>query len=202
MIIDIIFIAFFVVCIFLGAKKGFAKTVVGLCTYIVSIVLGTIFFEPFKNAVYDFEPTAKYVEKFQLSVQAAMQSHIPTDNLPVFIKSSVRNLGDDVVLGISDMVVEAVLAIAFIIVLIAVVKLCTVLLEKIVKLPGLKQFNGFMGAAVGALNGVIVCYVLAAIMIFALTGNETGNLNKQISESVLAAYFYENNVILNILVGM
>lgn len=202
MILDIILAVAFVFCIILGAKKGFAKTVMGFCSYIISLVLGTIFFDSFKEFIYDYEPIAGVITAFKQSIENSVQSYISVEELPVFIESSVRNMGNDIASGISFLIVESVIAVLFVVALIIAVKICAFLFCQVVKLPVLKQFNLLLGGAVGALNGIIVCYVLGSVLIFAFTGNENGFIVSQLEQSVAASYFYKNNVILNILVGM
>ncbi len=202
MYLDILLIVAFAVCVFLGAKKGFAATIMGLCSYVVSIILGVVFFDSFKDIVYGYKPALELIEGFRQSVESAVQSYVSVDELPTFIESSVRNLGNGVASAISHLVIESVIAVSFIFLLIICIKICAFLIGKIVKIPVLKQFNMFLGGAVGALNGVVICYVLGALLIFAFTGNENSFLSSQLKNSVIGAYFFKNNIILNFLVGM
>ena len=200
--LDIFLIVAFAVCVFLGAKKGFAATIMGFCSYIVSIVLGVIFFDSFKEFVYGYKPVAEMIEAFEKTLETAVESRISVDNLPVFIEGSVRNLGNEVASAISHLIIESVIAVLFIVLLIILIKVCAFLVCKIVKIPVLKQFNMVLGGMVGALNGVIICYVFGALLIFAFTGHENLFITNQIETSVIGAYFFKNNLILNVLVGM
>ncbi len=203
MIIDIIFIAAFVLCIFSGAKKGFARTVVGLFSYIVSCIIGFVLFDRFYEYICNYEPTAVIIGKIRSNISDGFLKYVTKNqpDLPVFMKNGVNDFNSSVAGSISETGTKTVVGILFILFVIVAIKLLTKAIMLMVKLPVLKQFNGIMGAAIGAVNGIIVCYIFGAIFIFMLLSSGNEHIIKELDTSVIGTYFYKNNIILNMLLG-
>ena len=51
--IDLILLVIFVVCIFLGYKKGLVGLVLRLCSFILALVISLVLFKPVSNFVID-----------------------------------------------------------------------------------------------------------------------------------------------------
>ncbi len=202
--LDIIVIAVFLICIFLGAKKGFAKTVLGFCSYILACILGVVFFDSFKVAIYSFAPVSAWLENISESISGYIENYVSgyQGSIPAFFNSYIDSVTGKVASNIGEVAVEALVAVLFIISLIIVIKLVAFFIGAIVKLPVLKQFNSILGGAVGALNGVIVCYIVGAILVFSLISSGNAWINELINSSVLGGYFFKNNLILNLLLGI
>jgi uncharacterized membrane protein required for colicin V production len=94
----------------------------------------------------------------------------------------------------------AVKIICFVVVFILVrfgLKFAVKILDTIVKLPLLKQFNKLGGLAVGVLNGVVLCYiVLALASVFA-----NDKIHQMIIQSQFAIRLYDNNLLLKLIFG-
>ncbi len=201
MLFDVLMIASFVICVFIGAKKGFAKTLMGFLSYIVSIIIGILFFDDFKAFLFDYDATRKIIDNFSSGVENVVESYITTEDLPAFIESSVRNVSENMSAAVSSLIIESAIAILFIVMLIAAVKLVSFLATKIVKLPVLKQFDRFIGGLVGALNGVVVCYIIGALLIFVFAQYDNSFMSTQLDNSYISSYFFKNNMILNFIIG-
>lgn len=203
MIIDIIFVAAFILCILLGAKKGFARTVVGLFSYIVSCLIGFLLFDNFYEFACDYEPTAIIIGKIRNNISDGFLKYVTKNqpDLPVFLKNGVNDFNSSVAGSISETATKTVVGIIFILFVIIAIKLLTKIIMLMVRLPVLKQFNGIMGAAIGAVNGIIVCYIFGAIFIFLLLSSGNEHIIKELDTSIIGTYFYKNNIILNMLLG-
>lgn len=201
MLFDVLMIASFVICVFIGAKKGFAKTLMGFLSYIVSIIIGFLFFDDFKAFLFDYDATRKIIDNFSSGVEKVVESYITTEDLPAFIESSVRNVSENMSAAVSLLIIESAIAILFVVMLIAAVKLVSFLATKIVKLPVLKQFDRFIGGLVGALNGVVVCYIIGALLIFVFAQYDNSFMSTQLDNSYISSYFFKNNMILNFIIG-
>ena len=204
MIIDIAIILAFTVCVFLGAKKGFAKTVLGFCSYIVSVIAGIIFYDEFLDFLYSNAVSAgkieEYREKITEKITGYMLSH--GENVPAIFKKSLETATGDVAASIGEIAVETVVAVLFFVGIVILVKVLAKIITMVVKLPVLKQFNGLLGGAMGAVNGVIVCYILGAVVMFMFINSGSEWITKQLEVSALGGYFFKNNFLLNLLVGI
>ena len=92
----------------------------------------------------------------------------------------------------------AVILIIFLIVRIALL-LLTFISDIITSLPILKQFNEVGGVLYGVVKGLLIIYVLLTIVFFVVyvTGNTT--ISEAIANSFITKFFYDHNLLLNIL---
>jgi len=204
MFVDILIILFFAFCVYRGIKKGFAQTVIGLCSYIVALIISVLFFDGVKGFLYTNSFTAGNIEKFRLGIAESIEANIVkgSADLPAFLKIKVGDMGGDFATEISLAVVEAVLAVLFFAFVLVAIKIFSVVISRIVKIPVLKQFNSILGGAVGALNGLFVCYIFGAILIFSLVNWGNQWFINQVDSSFMGEFFFKNNIILNILIGL
>lgn len=204
MIIDILIILAFLFCVFRGFKKGFAKTIIGLCSYVVAMIICVFMFDTVKGMLYENAFFADKIEQVRLSIANSVESHVfqGVNELPTFLKCRMGDIGGDFATEISLAVVEAIVAVLFFVAILIAIKLLSLLISGIVKMPVLKQFNSILGGAVGALNGVMVCYIFGAVLIFAFTSFDNNWMMQQINDSVIGEFFFKNNFILNILIGL
>ena len=92
----------------------------------------------------------------------------------------------------------AVILIIFLIIRVALIAL-TFISDVITSLPILKQFNEVGGILYGIVKALLIVYVILAIVFFVvyITGNTA--VSEAISGSYITKFFYEHNLILNII---
>ena len=52
-IVDLILIAFFILFIFVGYKKGLAGSLIKLCSFVIALILALALYKPVANAIKD-----------------------------------------------------------------------------------------------------------------------------------------------------
>ena len=77
--------------------------------------------------------------------------------------------------------------------------LLTFITDLITELPIIKQFNDIGGILYGVIKALLIIYIILAIAFFIIyvTGNIT--ISEAISNSYITKFFYNNNIILNII---
>ncbi|MDP4118775.1 MAG: CvpA family protein [Bacillota bacterium] len=204
MVIDIITIAVFVFCVLAGAKRGFARAILGFFSYLVSCVIGFIFYNKISEMLYKWDVSSGIIKRFKENISDKVinytQSH--EGNMPVFFNKTVEKFNGNASEAISNAASHIAVSIVVIIGVIVAVKILSILLAAVVKLPVLKQCNSILGGAVGAINGVIVCYIFGALILFFLINANNTWIAGQLDKSVLGSYFYKNNLILNLIIGV
>ena len=77
--------------------------------------------------------------------------------------------------------------------------LLTFITDLITELPIIKQFNDVGGVLYGIIKALLIIYVLLAIAFFIvyISGNIT--ISEAISNSYITKFFYNNNILLNII---
>jgi len=191
--IDLIIILIILIFMLIGSLRGFISTVIGLVEYVLSIFLA-----------YKLSPIfAKFmIEKWAVDekISSAIYSFIPKmaervlENSDEY-KDVMTMSGQDIEsisetlanteLPFIDTIVDKIIQIFAIIILFIVFKfifrLASFILNRIAKLPVLKEFNKIGGMVVGFIEGVVVSLLI--IVITSLLPNE--NLQNDLANSFL-----------------
>ena len=204
MIIDIAVLLIFLICIILGAKKGFVHSIIGFLSYIISIIICMYLYTPFKNFLYSNPYFYEIIIDFQNNIASSINKYTFQEEgiLPAVFSSALNSITGTVSEGLSEIAVSVIIAVIFMILIIISVKLIGKVLKLAVKLPVLKQFNSLLGAAIGGINGIIVCYIAAAVIMFFIVSEGNSLIAEQLNSSVIGAYFFKNNILINLLVGL
>ncbi|MCI9626098.1 MAG: CvpA family protein [Clostridia bacterium] len=208
MILDAIFIAVLVCAVWIGVKRGFIRSIIGFITLLLSIVLAMFFYQRF----LDFVQTVPFLRQLQEQISLTIaQTAAPMladnlDTLPPFIMrfipqemvmSGVQNVCD----WIAQSLTQVLLFLIFTILLHIVIRLCAMLLLALTHLPVIRQCNRLLGGGFGAVTGILLCYLLAAV-IFIISMNPAYSwLSDELSRSIICSYFYTNNLIVNLVLG-
>ena len=72
MLLDIIFLAIIIACTVWGAKRGIIKTVLGLSSFIVSIIAALLLYQPFMDIIYSNSAIASVIDGFKENIAQAM----------------------------------------------------------------------------------------------------------------------------------
>ncbi len=184
---DLILICFIALFAFTGMKRGFIKTIVGLASTLISLVLTLLAYPVVSDVLH------------KLGVGEAIKGII----LDVIAKNEQVNLG----LGIMETTAEAssvaiVNVISFIAVIILTKFVLTLLIKSlnvITKLPVIKQANSLLGMIVGLLSGILVSYTLIGVLAALNDNNVILTIKQHLDSSLLAVLMYRDNAITEVL---
>ncbi len=184
---DLILICFIALFAFTGMKRGFIKTIVGLASTLISLVLTLLAYPVVSDVLH------------KLGVGEAIKEII----LDVIAKNEQVNLG----LGIMETTAEAssvvvVNVISFIAVIILTKFVLTLLIKSlnvITKLPVIKQANSLLGMIVGLLSGILVSYTLIGVLAALNDNNVILTVKQHLDSSLIAVLMYRDNAITEVL---
>lgn len=183
---DIILVAVIAVFALRGAKRGFARSVVGILSTVLSIAVGALLYRSVSGIIYS--------SQIGETVRKGIESFL-TENTSGMVSGLINTQG-----GLDVLTMISVNAISFVVVIVLskiIVSLIASAVNIASRLPLIKQANSLLGMAVGILSGCVFCYIAAGVL--SAMGANFPNLIKMIEDSVIAILFYENNVITNIL---
>ena len=177
LIVDLILIVILVLCVYLGWKNGFIKTLGGFLSYVVSLAIANAMHKllvpgvqrlPFLRnmitenvAALPIDPEATFFDKMKI-----LLSHM-TENV-------MLNSDTEAAKAIFKNCLSELLAISIsfgIIFLIALLVLKTIFFafdQFVQQLPVIKETNGFFGACAGLLNGFIWTWTASNLFIYLL----------------------------------
>lgn len=184
---DLILICFIALFAFVGMKKGFIKTIVGLASTLISLALTLLAYPVFSDLLH------------KLGVGEAITEII----LSVISKNEQVNLG----LGIMERTAEAssvvvVNVISFIAVIILTKFVLTLLIKSlniITKLPVIKQANALLGMVAGVLSGILISYTLIGVLAALNDNNVILAVKEHLDSSLIAVLMYRDNAIKEVL---
>jgi len=195
-----------------GFRHGFVYTFIHTVGWILAVVLGFVWY-PYvieflkeKTPLYD-SIHGKIAERVAENTGNAADSAM--SGIPEVIRSMLDKAVDSATTAItntmSDNLTNLIFnLLGFLVVAIAIKLILmslTFLFSKEKNSGIIGGVDGFFGLLAGALRGIILVYILLALMvpITSLTGSQF--LIGQVDGSVLGSYLYENNLILQIVKG-
>ncbi len=180
---DIIFAALIIVMAYIGAKRGFIRTLMGLSSTLLSLIISMLLYRPvsiFLSTSPLKDTVRTYIEKF-VSEKG--------NDLSVFLlQNSIE--------AASQIVIDAISFAAVIILAKIIIGVVGRALNVISKLPVIHQANSLLGLIIGVVSGIIICYIALGVIGAAA---EHSQISKAIENSMIVSYFYENNIITEIL---
>jgi len=223
-ILDLIVAAILVVCIFVGWKKGFVITVFNFFSLLITLFLtnmlypavsvflrGTELFTVIKTNVADALQLDAFAENL---TRAAEAEAINALALPEFIKTAMlenNNPQAHAALAVSGfeeyvsgflagLVLNALAMLLVFAAVFALMKVIAVVLKILTKLPVIHSLNKLLGVAVGALQGVLFVWLALAVIVGLFAASAVFPVGEWLPTSIWAKWFYENNLVLKLLV--
>lgn len=204
-IIDLIIIVIILLFTFLGHKRGLVKVAFKLCTFFIAIVVAFLLFKPVAGLVIEKTTIDENIENaitnkiLPEGVSAADENAEIQKNLPEIIVKNSQNTVQSVAEAFSTTLIESACFLLIFIVVKIGMKFITALADLIAKLPLLKQFNELGGTIYGILEGLFIVFVGFAIvsLIAPLLDN---SILDAINNSLIGSIFYNNNILLKILI--
>ncbi len=204
-----------------GLKNGFLYSVFRLVSYVMSVVFAIKFYPVISNVLqktvlYTNIKTAVIngIVKRQMGNSAVpkegtAQAIVDGLKLPGFIKDSInekvfqqdifgfQKILDAVGSEIAMLVINILSVILIYLIIRCALIFIKVIIKTISKLPVFKQLDKTGGVVLGAIEGVLVIYVLCAVLILFSAFPKFEPTIESIEDSKFANYFYQNNFIVS-----
>ncbi len=196
-IVDFAIVAIVAISTFLAYRKGLVKLAIGLCAFVISIVVTFILYYPISNLVINVTGIDEAIEdaiyeKANDIIKEGSQEEGLTNQMIETAKNEMlpetaRNLSINIVRG-------GVMVVLFVAVRIGL-KFITAIADAIAKLPIIDQINKTSGMIYGVIRGILIVYV--ALLILAIPGkiNPNNRWNEGIDQSFLGKTMYRNNLL-------
>ncbi|MCF8020905.1 conserved membrane protein of unknown function [Petrocella atlantisensis] len=219
--LDIILIAIILFCAINGMIKGFVKTLFGLTSTIVALVL-TLLISPqvsgliINNTSFDQMIGEKTVELLKIEnlmgdqdteleeviVSGAINlpgnilRFLEKNNTPeINEKLEANGLGDYISGSIATMAVNAFVFLIVFLIVSLLLNAVVIVLDILTRLPIVKSMNKLGGFAVGLVIGILIVWVTTMSLSFIISIQATETLSELIENSIFTKLFYYNNPI-------
>ena len=208
-IVDLVVIGIILLCIIIGYVRGLTGVLINILSFVLSIVIAFVLFVPISNLIIDKTSIDENLEQSirEMIIQdnetedKKMPSAI-TDYIGKQVEQAADNAKESIVNSTAREVSITIVKAGTWIILFIVARILLVCLRfitgLIAKLPVIKQFNKLGGIVYGVFEGLIIVYVMLAVISF-ISPMINGNLTNTIEESYIGSKMYNNNLFFNII---
>lgn len=209
-ILDIVLIAIIALNVFICYKKGLVKLAVGLIAVAAAIILALVFYKPVSNLIIENTELDENIEKaiinnFTSETQEGQEVRYVSvlDYLQKYVDDAVNKTQTEIVTQTAGVMAVKIINVAVLIGIFLLVRVVLLLLtfisDIITSLPILKQFNDVGGVLYGAIKALLIIYIILTIVFFIMCYTSNSTIADAINSSYVTKFFYEHNLLLNIL---
>ena len=120
-----------------------------------------------------------------------------------YVDDAVNKTQTEIVTQTAGMMAVKIINVAVLIGIFLLVRVVLLLLtfisDIITSLPILKQFNEVGGVLYGAIKALLIIYIILTIVFFIMCYTSNSTIADAINSSYVTKFFYEHNLLLNIL---
>lgn len=208
-IVDLVVLAIIVLCIILGYVRGLTGSLIKILSFVLSIVIAFVLFIPISNLVIENtqidESLEQSIREMIIGNEQNEENNMP-EAITDYIGQKVEQAADDAKTAVVDStskdVAETMVKAGTWIVLFIVARILLVFLKfitsLIARLPIIKQFDKLGGIAYGLIEGLVIVYLLLALVSF-IAPMFDNSIITAIKDSFVGSIFYNNNLLLKII---
>lgn len=205
-IIDFIIIIILLMCIFYGYKRGLVNLVISLFTFVIALVIAIFLYKPIANIVIDNTSICDNIENC-IFERIKDENVEKSDNeiIQLADKYILKDAKSETAEVIASSIAKTVIDVLTFIILVTVIRICLIIINKIfsiiTEVPIIKQFNKLGGGLYGIIQGIIINYILFAviIVIIPLISTNTTTVVDSINDSKFGSILYNENVIIKLI---
>ncbi len=214
MIVDILIVLIIGLCIFAGYKKGLMKVLFKIVSFILALIIALILHGPISNFIINntnidenletliinnIDPNNEVIdENGQLK-----ENSNNSETIQEYITNSIGDVKENVENAAARSIAITIINIAVLILILLITRIVlgvlNIIIDIVAKLPIIKQFNSAGGLIFGAVEGLIIVYVLLAICALIAPIFSDLQLINSINNSTLGKLMYDNNILLKIM---
>ena len=218
-IIDLIIVAIFALFIMMGCKKGLTGSLIKLLSFAIALILAFILYKPVASIVTNNTQIDENIEQAIVSTfngkteneqepqdnkdeESGINKTI-LDNINKEIENATSEAKDQIVdntaKSLTTTIINVGSGICVFIVARFILFIIGIFANQITNLPILKQIDKLGGIAYGAVEALVIIYLILAIISFTAVINPDNGIVSAILKSSIGSMLYNNNLILKFL---
>lgn len=204
MIVDLIIIFVIALFTFIGYKQGLIKAAIKIASFFIAIIVALVLFKPVSTLIINNTTIDDKIENaIESKIYIAPEERPLTvlqypDYMPKALRELYYSESSAFAKTLTTKLIEICTILILYIVARIVLKFISALATLIEKIPILKQFNKLGGTVYGLVKGVLIVYVILAI-IYLASPLLKENTAEKIEETKLTKMMYNNNLITKIM---
>lgn len=208
-VVDLVILAIMAICLIVGYVRGLTGSLIKILSFVLSLVIAFVLFVPVSSLIINNTQIDENLEQ-SIRDMIIQDDETEEENMPEiitnYIGQKVEEASDSAKEAIVDStardvaltIVKAGTWIGLFIVARILLIFLRFITSLIAKLPVIKQFDKLGGVIYGLLEGLIIIYVILAIISF-VAPMTNGNIVTAIDESFIGSMLYNNNLLLKII---
>ena len=209
-IVDLVIIGIMLLCIIIGYVRGLTGSLIKILSFILSIIIAFVLFIPISNLIINNTKIDDNLEQSIREIVIKEDEGIEETKMPDTITDYINNKVEQVADSTKETIVDntarevtvTIIKAGTWIVLFIVARILMIFLKfitgLIAKLPVIKQFDKLGGIIYGILEGLIIIYVVLAIISF-VSPMINVSISNAIDKSYVGSMMYNNNLLLKII---
>ncbi len=188
-LVDILIVALLGLFLYFGIRKGAAKSIVGLCSFLFTVVL--FFF--IKNPLQNFFLDLPFVQNWTAEMAKNFGDKANLDEMSVLFSatgSSAKAVAD----AVAGFVVGLVVFVVIFVIAILLTRVFRSVFVKIMELPGLRIVNKAAGGVLGFLKGLVVVWLIMAIFMVPAVSNAAPGWYEAMQNGYLSGTLFSLNI--------
>lgn len=210
----------------IGMANGFIMSMFRLASFFVSAFLAVKFYPVMAGVLEKTSLYSNIWNKIYKSLLLKQQTHstkidseakkaavdtvVGNLHVPNFLKDTIKDHlpnpsklidMDSIARAVSTELTKMIIGVISLILLYFLIRIglifLKVILQGVAKLPLFKQVNKLGGFAFGAVEGILTIYIVCAVIMLFQASPKFQVIYQAIDSSVIAKYFYQNNLIVN-----
>ncbi len=200
MLADAFVVAVVVIAIVIGHKMGFLKSVISVVSYVASIILSFLFYPILSDFLVKTPLYPFFVEKLNKNYLSSEKFALSEDSFFAgYLNKGIESATEGIAGAMAQLFINIIAFVIIIILSKIAIRLIAKALNVFTKLPVIKQFNRLGGAIAGAFIGVLMVYIVFALVVVISPLKEESKIMTEIEKSSFASEMYENNILLELL---
>lgn len=203
-ILDLLIVAIIIGNVYLCYKKGLVNLAVGLIAVVAAIILSVIFYKPVTNLIIE---NTNFDESIENTLKETFGEQVRFMGLATYLETEVENIANgtqnEAEYVVASVMAEKTINLVVFIVIFTAVRVAlfalTFVADAITSLPILKQLDDVGGIAYGLIKALLIIYVVLAVVSVIVSFTANTAISDAITSSYVTKFFYNNNLILNIL---
>ncbi len=210
--VDGIIVIIVVFAIIQGYRRGFVHTFIHTVGWILAVVLGFVWYPHVigflkeKTGFYDSihgKISERIAEKTANTAESALTGipDVIRDLLDRAVDSATSVIADSISISLTNLIFNILGFLTVVLAIKLFLMILTILFSKEKNSGLVGAMDGFLGLLAGAVKGIILIYILLALMVPITSLSEGAFLIGQLDGSVLGSYLYDNNLVLKMVKG-
>ncbi len=217
---DVLIAVIFIISVLIGMSRGFAAAGKNMISTVLVIILMVCLTTPVSNLLLSTplaDTISRSVEKSvyntfeEYSATAGAETIINNLGLPKFISDQLlsqtdrfavteESIAQSITQSLTSIVLKGITSISIFVVAQLIVMIIFFFLRELLQIPVFEKLDTFMGFVMGAVNALLIIYILCGLLMLFTPIDKQQTVNSFISTTYVVKYFYNNNYLLKLFI--